>query len=209
MTGWLIALAILLLLAIAPLGVSVRYDANGPLVRLVAGPVRITVFPGKKKNTKKTGQEPKKASEKKAKRVEIEAPSKEALKKASGGSLTDFIPLVKVVLELLDDFRWKLRVDRLEVKLILAGDDPCDLAVNYGKAWAAIGNLWPRLEQSMVIKKRDVEVECDFTADKTLVSARLDLTITLGRLLWLTGKHGIRGLREILKIMKSRKGGAL
>ena len=99
-------------------------------------------------------------------------------------------------------------MNRWELKLILAGGDPCDLAVNYGRAWAAVGNLMPQLERLFVIKKRDVEVECDFTASKILVIARLDLTITLGRLLGLAIVYGIRALREFLKLQKKRKGGA-
>ena len=47
--GWFIALGILVILAILPLGVSAIYEAGGPLVRLIAGPVRIQLYPGKKK----------------------------------------------------------------------------------------------------------------------------------------------------------------
>ena len=129
-------------------------------------------------------------------------------KKEKGGSLLDFLPLVKVELNFLGDLRRRLRVNRLELKLILAGGDPCDRAVNYGRAWTAVGNLMPQLERLFVIKKRDVEVECDFTASETLVIARLDLTITLGRLLGLAIVYGIRALREFLKLQKKRKGGA-
>lgn len=123
--------------------------------------------------------------------------------------MTDFLPLVKVALDLLNDFRRKLRVNILELKLTLAGDDPCDLAVNYGRAWAALGNLWPKLEKYLVIKKRDVEVQCDFTASTTTVYARLKLTITLGRLLALAAVYGVRALKEFLTIRKKRKGGAV
>ena len=96
----------------------------------------------------------------------------------------------------------------MELKLILAGDDPCDLAENYGKAWAALGNLMPQLERLFVIMKRNLEVECDFTASETLVTARLDLSITLGRLLKLVAVYGVRGLKEFLNFKKKRKGGA-
>ena len=243
MTGWLIALAIIVLLAILPLGVSACYDAEGAVVRVIVGFLKFKVFPAKKKEEKpkktspkdlrqrledtakrmmdtlrarlrgeepppaeteqiETKEEPAKAVKKKKKE------SKENNSKLPGGKLTDFMPMVQIVLDLLDDFRWKLRVDRLYVKVILAGDDPCDLAVNYGKAWAAVGNLFPALERSCVIKKRDVEIECDFTADQTLIDAQLDLTITLGRLIALCGVHGVRGLREFIKILKLRKGGA-
>ena len=73
--------------------------------------------------------------------------------------VTDFLPLVKVVLQFLDGFRRKLRVNVLELKVVLAADDPCDLAVNYGRAWAAVGNLMPSLERVFVIQKRNIEVE--------------------------------------------------
>ena len=51
--GWLIALGIIVLLAILPLGVSACYNADGLLVRLILGPVRLQLVPGKKKANKK------------------------------------------------------------------------------------------------------------------------------------------------------------
>lgn len=214
--GWLIAFAIIFLLAILPLGASVKYNSDGPLVRVIAGPIRFTVFPMKKKEKKE--KKPKEKKQKKAKKVKKEKPKKETEKsnkttkeekKEKGGSILDFLPLVKVGLDFLNGFRWKLRVNRLELKLIMAADDPADLGMNYGRAWAAVGNLIPRLEQNLVIKKRDIEVECDFTTSETLVIARLDITITLGRIIALVVVTGVRALREFLKIMKKRKGGAV
>ena len=212
--GWLIALAVLVLLAALPLGVSVKYDSGGPLVRLLAGPGKLTLYPRPKKKPKPE----KKAPEKPAKPEKPEQeepkppqpPKEEAPKpKEKGGRALDFLPLVKTALDLLGDFRRKLRVKNLELKLILAGNDPCDLAVNYGRANAAMGNLLPQLERLFVIKKRDIQVECDFTASETLVIARLDVTITLGRLLSLGVRYGLRALKEFLTIKKKRKGGAV
>ncbi|MBQ7415515.1 MAG: DUF2953 domain-containing protein [Oscillospiraceae bacterium] len=208
MMGWLIAFVVIFLLAILPLGAMVKYNADGVLVKIIAGPVRFTVFPMKKeKKDKKPKQEKKSKKEEKPKETADEKTSQE--KKEKGGSLLDFLPLVQVALDLLGDFRRKLRLNRLELKLIMAGDDPCDLAVNYGRAWAAVGNLIPLLDRAFVIKKRDIEVECDFTATKTLIIARLDITITLGRIIALAVVYGIRALREYLKIMNTRKGGAV
>ena len=204
--GWLIALVIVFLLAILPLGASAIYDSGGFVLRLIAGPVRIQLIPGKKK------ERPEKEEKKKEPKPKTSQPAKPKEKpkreKESGGKLTDFLPLVKVALDFLGDFRRKLRLDRLEMKIVMAGDDPCDLATNYGRAWAALGNLWPQLERLFVIKKRDVQLECDFTASETLIFARLDLTITLGRLLSLVTVLAFRAIREYLKIMKTRKGGA-
>lgn len=205
--GWLIAFLIIFLLAILPLGASVKYNSDGPLVRIIAGPIRFKVFPMKKKEKKEKKPKEKKEKAKKEPQKSKDKPKEE--KKEKGGSLLDFLPLVQVGLDLLNDFRWKLRLNRLELKLIMAAEDPADLGINYGRAWAAVGNFVPMLERSFVIKKKDIEVECDFTTRETLVIARLDITITLGRLIALAVVNGIRGLREFLKIMKKRKGGAV
>lgn len=200
--GWLIALGVLTALAVLPLGISARYDAGGALVKLIAGPVRVRLYPRKKKDKKEkeeTAQEEKKTAP---------AAEQQSAGKSAGGKLKELLPLIQVALDFLGDLRRKLRVKRLEMKLILASDDPADLAINYGRAWAALGNLWPRLERLFVIKKRDVEVECDFTADEPLVTARLDITITLGRLLVLVVRYGFRALKEFLKLRKQSKGGA-
>lgn len=204
MTGWLIALGILILLAILPLGISVIYNEDGPLIRVIAGFIRIKVFPLKKKEKKKK----EKKKPKKAQSQKTQKPKKKKEPSKKGGSVLDFLPLLKVAVDFLNGFRKKLRVNRLELKLILAGGDPCDLGLNYGKAWEVLGNITPYLDRVLVFKKRDINVECDFEADKTLIYAQLDLTITLGRLLGLVFVTAFRALKEYLKIMKKRKGGA-
>lgn len=213
--GWLIALGVLILLAILPLGVSVIYNADGPLVRLIAGPIRIKLFPAKKKGPKKEkkpkekkNEEKKEEKQPKPEPKEKKLPAEKRKDNTSGGSVLDFLPLVQIAFDFLRDFKWKLRLNRLELKVILGGGDPCDLAVNYGRAWAALGNLIPRMEEFFVIKKRDTQVECDFTADSTVIFARLDISITLGRIIGLAVCYGVRALRAFLKIMKKRKGGA-
>ena len=206
---WITA-AVLLALAVLPLGVRIRYNDEGFVLKVIAGPLKITVFPGRKKPKKqKVKQKKQKAAQTAGPAVSEEKPPQppkaQPEQKEKGGSLTRFLPLVKLGLKFLGDFRRKLRLDNLYLRLILAGDDPCDLAVNYGRTWAAVGNLMPQLERLFVIKKRDIQVECDFTAAETCVVAHLDITITLGRLLALAAYYGIRVLFEFLSM--KRKGG--
>ena len=99
-------------------------------------------------------------------------------------------------MDFLEDLRRKLRVSLLVLRLTLRGDDPADLAVNYGRAWAALGNLMPQLERAFVIKKRDVEVQCDFLSENTTIVFAMDLTVTLGRLLSLAVVYGIRVIKQ-------------
>lgn len=215
--GWLIALGIVLLLAVLPLGVRLRYNSEGMVLKIIAGPVKITLLPRppkkkkeKKKKEKKSAVAPAAEEENLPKPPQPpKAPREKKPKGEKGGSLLDFLPLVKTALDFLGDFRRKLRLDNLYLRLILAGDDPCNLAVNYGRAWAAVGNLLPQLEKWFVIKKRDIEVECDFETSETLVIAHLDLTITLGSLLAAVVKFAVRALIEYLKLRKKRKGGAI
>ena len=136
--GVLFSAVVLLALAVIPLGVRIRYNDAGFLLRVIAGPVKITVFPRKKKPKK---QKTKQKKQKAGKRPEStdsgdtppQAPKPVPEPKEKGGSLTRFLPLVKLGLKFLGDFRRKLRVDNLFLRLILAGDDPYDLAVNYGR----------------------------------------------------------------------------
>lgn len=209
--GWGIFFVCLLVLAWIPLGIRVRYGEAGFEARVIAGPVKITLFPRKKRKKKpkttdsseKTTEETTKAPSEK-KRPKTETTGKDEPGMQSGGSLERFVPWIRLGLDFLGALRRKIRLDNLYLHVVLAGDDPCDLAVNYGRAWAVVGDLLPKLERVFVIGKRDIQVNCDFAAEKITVAARGDMTITLGRTLCLGVIYGIRALKIILK----RKGGA-
>ena len=109
---------------------------------------------------------------------------------------------------MLSDFRRKLRINDLQLQLVLAGDDPCDLSVHYGQACAALGSLVPQAERLFVIKNRNIAVCCDYLSETTRVRARIHITITVARLLSMVCYHGIRGLRKYYKLLKNIKGGA-
>lgn len=190
--GWIIALVILLALFFLPFGFCAVYRQSNAGVWLLIGPLKFRVFPGNKKENNTKQQDNDKAENE---------PTK-------GGNLRDFWLTARTLFQFLEEFRKKIRVKNLEVKLVLAGDDPSDLAVNYGRAWAAVGNLIPHLERFFVIKKRNIQVECDFLADQTRVYARLDATITLIRALQLLSKHGIKVIKQLMNLKKLRKGGA-
>ena len=207
--GWLIALGILFLIAIIPVGASIFYDEDGFRALVIAGPIRIPIFPLKKKEEKeKKDNKSKKNNINTKKKTPKQGTKKVESKKKKGGSLLDFLPVLDKVLDFLSAFRRKLRVPHLELKLILGGGDPSDLAYNYGRGWSVLGNLMPLLDNVLYIKKRDVEVECDFLADQTTVIARFDISITIGRILSLVVVQGIPILVEFIKVLIKRKGGA-
>lgn len=197
--GWIITFAVLALIGAIPLGISGIYDSSGPVANWLIGPIKIPLYPRKKKE--KT--QPKHKSE------ELSRKSSPSGAEKKGGSFADFLPLFHIATDFLGDLRRKLRVKQLEMHLCMAGGDPCDLAINYGRAWAAVGSLMPQLERFLVIKKRDVQVSCDFTQPNTTIYFRADITVTLGRLLGLLLWYGCRAYKEYFKIKDKRKGGAL
>ncbi len=189
---WLIVAAVLFGLFWLPIGIRAVYREKAPGVWLLVGPFRFTLYPQKK-------QKP---------QAKTASHQKNPEGKERGGSYTDFLSVARGVLEFLSHFRRNLRIKNLEMKLTLAGDDPADLAVNYGRAWGAVGTLIPQLEQWFAIQKRDVAVLCDFAGDKTRIYARIDATIALGRFLFLLSKHGVKTFKQIFSSEKLRKGGA-
>lgn len=220
---WWILLGILVLILILPLGASILYDAAGVRVLVLAGPIRFTVFPMKKKPPTEdqpkaeTASEPREeasveapgennGSEKKVRTPLPEAPKPpEPLKEADGGSLADFLPLVELALKFVGEFFHKtIHIDVLYVKITMAGSDPADLAIGYGNTWAALGNLWPYIERMFTIKKRDIRIQCDFEASESLVNARVDITVTLARVLGLLFGYALRILVKFLQIMSER-----
>ena len=192
--GWLIFLGVLVLLGCLPLGVRLNFDEGGFRAAVLIGRIPVRLYPVPKwlQNMPSKHKKEKQSPEPKPKSQE-----------QPGGGIRRFLPFVRLGLELLGDFRRKLRVNFLRLRLTLAGEDPCDLAVNYGRAWAALGNLMPNLERALVIRKRDVEIQCDFQAEETTVVFAMDLTMTLGRLLGLALGYGLRALKLFLTMKKA------
>ena len=218
--GWLIGLGVLALIGALPLGIRASYNREGARIHVLAGPVSWKLYPrrGDKDPEKAKPQaeqsqtdqpRQKKPAPEPSHRVREPEASPPASTHGQGGSWTDFLPLVKVGMELLGAARRRILVRRLECRLILACEDPCDLAVSYGRTWAAVGNLMPQLERLFTIKKREINIDCDYEAKQTLVSAKVEMVMPLARLLALGVVYGFRVFQEYRNIQKKRKGGAV
>ena len=98
--GWLIALGILVLLGCIPLGIRVKYDADGFTADLLTGPVRMRLYP--------RGQAQKSKNEKPAAQSTGTKPPTQPQKK--GGDFSKFMPYLKIATDFLVDLRRKLRI---------------------------------------------------------------------------------------------------
>lgn len=201
--GWLIALGVLVAIGFIPLGAFLRYDQDGLKIKLVAGALRFAVYPLPERKQKKPKKEKKKQPPK-----QQAAPKPEPEEK-KGGRLQDFYPFVQLGLRFMKELRKKLCINRLVLKLTLAGDDPCDLAVTYGRTWAALGSLMPVLERFFNIRKRTIDVQCDFNGDDILLETQAELTLRIYQLLRMTAVYGYLVIKEFLQMKKKRKGGTV
>lgn len=205
MKALLIILGILVLLALIPLGAHVRYDSSGPMVRIIAGPIRIQLLPKKKKKPGKKKKD-KKEKKKKEPKPKKPKPDKPKEKKPIGGLIKDFYPFVQLGFSFLGCFFRKLRVPILKLHVGFGGaDDSAKAAINYGRAWAAIGALMPMLRKKLRIKKEDITASCDFTSGDMRIYAELKLVFLLGDLVAMAVRYGFRALRLYLAMKKRHK----
>lgn len=202
--GWLIALGIIALLAVFPLGICLKYQQPGLRAWVLIGPVRIRVYPAKQEQDEQKEKIRKDSSKPKGAASETEAQTQTD----SGGSWTDFIPLLGTAWDFLGDLRRKIRVRYLKLHVILAEEDPCDLAINYGRMNAALAGILAQLHRLFSIRRQDVRLQCDFDAEQTVVDAELSVTITLGRAVCLLARYGVRGLKTYYSMKKQQEGGA-
>lgn len=176
---WIIPLIIILVLvciALLPVGLRAVYDKDGLTVKLM-----VSIFPFKLNLTE---IHEKSFERRKKTRQRMEAdPSYQPRILRPDGSLREFVPLLDLYLQLLFNPKYKLSIRFLELRLIMADDDPFDLAMNYGRAQTIINGLLPQLERFFNIKKRKLDIACDFLAEETMIYARADLILPLARLI--------------------------
>ena len=201
-TWWmtlLVIFAVLVLIGCIPVGVDVRYNAEGVFLAAKLGPFRLQLLPQKPKKKPKKRKQQKKQPEKAPAKAE---PQEKKANPLLSGGVDGLMQLLDLAFDTLGDLRRKLRVNELTLRVLIGGaDDPAKAAMGYGRAWAAIGVITPALERLFVIKKRDIQPALDYTISNTQVDAHLVTTITIGRSLALALRAGIR----FLKILNERK----
>lgn len=204
-TWWMTLLAIFSVLALIgciPVGVDARYHKDGMFLAAKIWFVKLQLLPAKPKKPKKPGKA--KKSAKKQSEPKKDAPAEKKANPLLSGGLDGLMQLLDLAFDTLGDLRRKLRVNELTLRVTIpGGDDPAKAAMQYGRAWAAVGALTPAMERLFVIKKRDIQPFLDYNETSMQVDARLTLTITIGRSLALALRAGIR----FLKIMNQRKKG--
>lgn len=205
MIGWIIAgVLVLLLCLIASLRLGVggsHTQEEGIKVWLRLGPARITLYPRPKKQAKP-------AKAKKDKPPKETKPKKERTPKKpfTGEQIVALVrQLIPLALEAAGSFRRKLRIDVLDARLVVGEPDPADAAMHYGQASAALGALWGPLNEAFQIKDGRARVDVDFQQEHWALWGRVQMTLTVGQLVWLGLRYGAAVLNILRETRKESK----
>ena len=173
---WILLIIALLLTAVLLLkvGVDAQYDGETLFLRVLAGPIRLTLLPRRKK--------PKKENKKKEKPPKEAVKEEREKKKISLPPLPTLLKLAKLVLEAVGAFRRKLSVDLLRLHLRVGTDDPYRTAMTYAYARAGLDGLYPLAARALTIRERDVRLNADFVSGETTAQGQLKLTIRIGQI---------------------------
>lgn len=166
----LIVAAVIALLTRLRVGGVVRYG-GGLTVRARIGRITFRVYPPLEKKEKRVKKEPKQKPA---------SPKKEGEEKGGLEQLRQYLPLLAKAGGRLAS---RIRIDRLNASLILAGEeDPAAAAVFYGGANAVLGMLLALLEQNFQVKDRRVHTEVDFQRKETSVELEASVSLRIGQL---------------------------
>ena len=191
----LAVMAVLWLISLIRIGGRVRYGKAGLFVTALAGPFRIQLLPMKPKKEKKE-KKPKKVKEPPK---EAESAEEKPKPEDRAGTLSRLMKLLPVVGQACGALKRKIRIDNLELELIWGGADPAAVALSYGRANAALGMLWPILDNNFKVKRHSFQIGVDYTLTEPAVKARAAVTMTVGQIVTLGVHYGVKALVTWIK----------
>ena len=186
----LIVLAVLWLISLIRVGGRVRYGEAGLFASVLAGPFKLQVFPMKGKKRDK----PKQARKAKKEKPPIAEKHKKEPKEGQPGTLSRLMKLLPVAGQACGALKRKIRIDDLELQLIWGGSDPAAIALGYGQANAALGMIWPILDNNFKVKRHSFQIDLDYGRTQPGVELTAALTFTIGQIVTLSVHYGVKAL---------------
>lgn len=177
MAGWIILGVLLALLAavlLIPAALRATYEQGVLTVRVRWGPVRRTLWPAPEKPAprgKKRSSRAKKKAEN-AKKTEKRKLTREQLLYA----LETLPPILGRALKRTGR---RVRIAPLKLHLLVAGEDPADTALLYGRIQAALAAGLPVLHRLVRIREQDIQLFLDFQTEQLDCIADVGVSIRL------------------------------
>lgn len=192
---WILAvlLAALLVLLLLPASVRFTYDRGALTLGVRFGPVKRQLFP--KPEAPEKQEKPKKEKPAKKEKPKKEKPKKPKAKINMEQILYSLETLPPILGRALKRTGKRIRVRPLKVYLLVAGGDPADTAVLYGKLEAALAAGVPLLERVVHTEDEDIRLFVDFQEE------RMDCVADVGISLrpWDLVSVGVRALGSLIK----------
>ena len=186
-------LALILLLQI-PVRVRAAYDQGDLALRVRFGPLKIQLFP-RPEQTEEPKKKPKKESKEKKKKEKPQKPKKPKAKINREQIFYALEKLPPILGRALKRTGKSIRVEPLKVYLLVAGSDPADTALLYGRLEAALAAGLPALRRVIRIKDEDIRLYLDFTEQQ--MDCIADVGIALRP--WSLVTIGVRALASLIK----------
>lgn len=216
----LFLLVLLLLVLLLPARVRVMLRQEKFFLWVGLGPFRLRLLPWKEKKPKKQKKSEKPEEAKPQKRESPPSPPPQAERPGeaagpapqirkekestpvSGGMEKLDIPyimdLIHLGLSAMGQFRRALRVDRFLLDCAIATGDAAKTAMAYGAAAAGVGMFLPLLEENLRVRKKDIQVICDFEGTESQIFLEVQVSALVFQLLII----GIKVLRGFLRLRK-------
>ena len=216
----LFLLVLLLLVLLLPARVRVMLRQEKFFLWVGLGPFRLRLLPWKEKKPKKQKKSEKPEKAKPQKREPPPSPPPQAERPGeaagpapqirkekestpvSGGMEKLDIPyimdLIHLGLSAMGQFRRALRVDRFLLDCAIATGDAAKTAMAYGAAAAGVGMFLPLLEENLRVRKKDIQVICDFEGTESQIFLEVQVSALVFQLLII----GIKVLRGFLRLRK-------
>lgn len=196
---WILAglLALLLIALLIPAKIRFQYETGELFLWVRYGPVKLQLFPRKKK--------PKKKAEKKGKKPEKEETPKSKGKKPKAKKSKPKKPKAKIsreqilyALEKLPPILGRalkrtgrsIHIKPLKLYVLAAGADPADAARLYGRLEAALAAGVPILEKTLRVKDLDVRLYVDFQEERMDFIADAGVWLRPCSLAWMALRAG-------------------
>lgn len=196
MIGFGIAAVVIIAIMLFRFGATAEYSDDGLVVLARAGFIKFKLFPKKQKRKSKSKREKRKPREHRKKE---EREAKTAVKKP--GLSFDLKKLIDEGFKVLNKVRRRLLIKDLTVLYVMAGGDPCKMAVSQGAALTALGLTQATLESFFKVKHYNLHTSVDFIAHEPRVYVYATLTIAVWEAIYI----GIAGLMLVLRSRKPKE----
>ncbi len=184
-------LLIVLLLQI-PVRVRFSYDQGDMALRLRFGPVKLQLFPRPEKEEKPKKPKKEKKKPQKEKKEKPQKPKAKINREQIFYALEKLPPILGRALKRTGK---SICIEPLKVWLLVAGTDPADTALLYGRLEAAAAAGLPVLQQVLNIRDEDIRLYLDFSEQQMDCIADVGIALRPWRLVTM----GVRALASLIK----------